>query len=65
VNFAIACPDCGRLTYPNLGVNLPAGMAWSMSASQATNLLRAMEKLTQFHVEPLNSYMELREKVFK
>ena len=28
--FAIDCSACGRLTWPNLGVNLPSGAAVSM-----------------------------------
>lgn len=31
--FPIPCPECGRLTWPNLGVNCPAGMAFALSAS--------------------------------
>lgn len=29
-NNAVACPSCKRLTWPNLGVNLPGGAAVSM-----------------------------------
>jgi hypothetical protein len=31
-NNAIPCPDCGRLTWPNLGVNCHGGTAVSFSA---------------------------------
>jgi hypothetical protein len=31
---SIRCPDCGRKTFPNLGVNCPAGMAVALSAMQ-------------------------------
>lgn len=39
VGFLIPCPECGRLTWPNLGVNLPAGAAVSLGAATASALL--------------------------
>lgn len=32
---AIACPGCRRLTWPNLGVNLPAGCAVSLGGGSS------------------------------
>lgn len=40
---AVACPNCKRLTWPNLGVNLPAGCAVALATSKAISLLRAVE----------------------
>lgn len=34
---AIPCPVCCRLTWPNLGVNLPAGAAVAISSSTHLN----------------------------
>lgn len=33
--YAIPCPACGRRTYPNLGVNCPAGSAVAVASAQA------------------------------
>jgi hypothetical protein len=32
---SIPCPNCGRLTWPNLGVNCPAGMAWTLCTAKS------------------------------
>jgi hypothetical protein len=32
---AVACPKCKRLTWPNLGVNLPAGCAWAIAGTNS------------------------------
>lgn len=57
---AVPCPVCGRLTWPNLGVNLPAGAAVSVSGIHAQLLLRVVqppetlfEKLQRFREEYL------------
>jgi len=42
---AIPCPKCGRLTWPNLGVNCPAGAAVSL-ASAATMITRKAKPTT-------------------
>jgi hypothetical protein len=34
--ITIPCPDCKRLTWPNLGVNLPAGAAWAIGHGNCT-----------------------------
>ena len=41
--YPIPCPDCNRLTWPNLGVNIPAGAAVSYSAASALELIRREE----------------------
>jgi hypothetical protein len=41
---AIACPKCGRLTWPSLGVNLPAGAAVAMGGTNAVFTLLTMER---------------------
>lgn len=46
---AIACGKCGRLTWPNLGVNCPAGMAWSISGGNALILLDLLERQGKRH----------------
>lgn len=40
----IACSDCGRLTWPNLGVNCHAGMAWAFSGSRGMMITRIVER---------------------
>lgn len=37
---AVACSVCKRLTWPNLGVNLPAGCAVALATSRAVDQLR-------------------------
>lgn len=44
---AITCPKCGRLTWPNLGVNCPAGMAVAFGSSNALCFLMSADKLRQ------------------
>ena len=39
--YPVPCSDCGRLTYPNLGVNLPAGCAFTFAASNGLHMMRA------------------------
>ena len=36
---AIPCSVCKRLTYPNLGVNLPAGCAVALASGASMNYL--------------------------
>lgn len=36
----IRCPECKRPTWPNAGVNFPAGMVWIISACTAAEHLR-------------------------
>lgn len=38
----IACPKCGRMTWPNLGVNCPAGCAVSLGTTGAIEMMRAL-----------------------
>jgi hypothetical protein len=42
-NCAISCPTCLRLTWPNLGVNIPAGAAVSMSNGRALLYVKILE----------------------
>ncbi len=60
----IPCSECGRLTWPNLGVNCPAGMAWAFSTSSTLQLLQAWEILCP-HLYPkqdfMTNYFEYRE----
>ena len=42
--WGIPCPDCGRLTWPNLGVNCPAGSAVSFGASATTAVRAALAR---------------------
>ena len=39
--MAVPGPVCGRLTWPNLGVNLPAGCAVALAVTHAVERLRA------------------------
>lgn len=41
--YTIPCPKCKRKTWPNLGVNCPAGMAVAIGAANAMMLLQAQE----------------------
>jgi hypothetical protein len=53
-NFAIPCPKCGRLTWPNLGVNVPAGAAVALSGSRCIDY----EKLRQMdNTQSVMSYL--------
>jgi hypothetical protein len=40
----VTCHKCGRRTYPNLGVNCPAGSAWCFSAAHNLEYLRRRPK---------------------
>lgn len=40
---SIPCPICNRLTYPNLGVNCPAGCAVGLNSSHIVERTRQME----------------------
>lgn len=44
LEFGIPCPDCKRLTYPNGGVNFPAGAVVSICNAQAMHYARQQEK---------------------
>lgn len=45
--FIIKCPKCGRFTWPNLGVNMPAGAANSfytmLNASESRRVAQIKE----------------------
>lgn len=45
--YLVTCPKCGRKTWPNLGVNLPAGMAVSVAHVQCVNYLMMKELLNE------------------
>jgi hypothetical protein len=47
--LCVPCPKCKRLTYANLGVNCPAGMAVAWGASHAIE----MEQTRQLILKPL------------
>jgi hypothetical protein len=40
----ISCPACGRMTWPNLGVNVPAGAAVSLGGGNAAKEAAAEEE---------------------
>lgn len=43
---AVPCPRCGRLTWPNLGVNIPAGCAVALATGNAIWTVAAIEKFS-------------------
>lgn len=52
-DFGIACPKCGRMTHPNLGVNMAAGSAVCHSVNQGIAILQAIAILDQqSHASP-------------
>ncbi len=42
---AIPCPKCKRLTWPNLGVNCPAGCAVALAHGNVAYTLAAIERI--------------------
>lgn len=44
--FTVRCPDCNRATWPNLGVNMPAGAAWTFAAANAMHIAKASQLMT-------------------
>ena len=42
--YGIPCPDCGRLTWPDLGVNCPAGSAVSFGGGNAFAVRAALAR---------------------
>ncbi len=40
----IPCPKCGRFTWPNLGVNMPAGAAFAIGSANVPLLLRRLNE---------------------
>lgn len=53
---AIQCVTCKRLTWPNLGVNCPAGMAVSFAMSNALRTLQYIEKQLDEGVTDVHYY---------
>lgn len=43
----IPCPQCKRLTYPNLGVNCPAGCAVALASHKVTEYARRRLKIDE------------------
>lgn len=41
--YPIPCPKCKRLTYPNLGVNLPAGCSVALSTAIGVKCIRSIQ----------------------
>lgn len=53
--YPVQCHACGRYTYPNLGVNLPAGAAVAIAHGNATRMLRLIEQDKPFRLTPYRS----------
>jgi hypothetical protein len=43
--MAIPCPKCKRLTWPNLGINCPAGSAVAFAVGNIPTTLRLLEMM--------------------
>lgn len=55
----IRCPGCRRPTWPNLGVNCPAGCAAALATGNAIHTLRCLEAAKeQPDHEPIYGYTE-------
>lgn len=45
----VFCPECKRPTWPNLGVNLPAGAATAIAGNVSAEFMRQGEKLRELN----------------